>query len=355
MAFMAALTLTWLSILTLTSSKPSIEVVLARYGEDTSWITQYTLRANFTIYNKGSTPCQGQTEQLPNLGRESDTYLHHIIKHYHSLADWTVFSQATAPLAGHEVEGESSGGHMVNGVEFDDYLEPQNDSYFVFSCASAFPECYQTERLTLQTERTIGNGYKDPTLGSTCPADSSGWIDWWFHPKHAHVSRLNHVNAPSPLDFYSKYIAEESVSRATFVFSCGARFAVSRETVHNRPIEYYKRIKTQLQHNNPIEGYYMEVFWYDVFHPNDLQIDSPKCTLPEIDGDVIMRNYAQLNRTNKLQGLLGPCLLTGVVVAVLTFRRIRPYHSSRLSVYMRQRIGLLILPASSADVKESIC
>ncbi len=77
----------------------NIEVVLARYQEDISWIenvTKISWIENVTkvshvlVYNKGG---MGDGLALPNVGREAHTYFHHIIENYENLADWTFFSQ----------------------------------------------------------------------------------------------------------------------------------------------------------------------------------------------------------------------------------------------------------------------
>merc|ERR1719463_1003814 len=79
----------------------AVEVVLAHYEEDLSWIKAYEgSGATFTVYSKSQNPPEIATA-LPNVGRESQTYLHHIVNNYDDLADWTVFSQAVAPTWGY--------------------------------------------------------------------------------------------------------------------------------------------------------------------------------------------------------------------------------------------------------------
>ena len=69
------------------------ELVIARYNEDVSWTTVIdNPDIVCTIYNKGQ-PINLPYVQLPNIGRESHTYLHHIIENYNNLADVTVFCQ----------------------------------------------------------------------------------------------------------------------------------------------------------------------------------------------------------------------------------------------------------------------
>ena len=63
------------------------EIVVARYEENIDWLTLIE-GFEFKVYNKKS----GEN-LLENVGRESHTYLSHIVKNYENLADFTVFLQ----------------------------------------------------------------------------------------------------------------------------------------------------------------------------------------------------------------------------------------------------------------------
>lgn len=65
-----------------------MEVVVARYREDVSWTARLGLPA--TVYDKSGAP---GAHALPNIGRESHTYLTHIVRRYDDLAGHTVFVQ----------------------------------------------------------------------------------------------------------------------------------------------------------------------------------------------------------------------------------------------------------------------
>lgn len=67
------------------------ELVVARYNEDLSWLFKVNNK-KITIYNKGNN-INYNNIKLPNIGRESHTYLTHIIKNYDNLADITIFTQ----------------------------------------------------------------------------------------------------------------------------------------------------------------------------------------------------------------------------------------------------------------------
>ena len=71
-------------------SMKKVEVVIAKYKEDTSWTLGLT--HPYIIYDKSDDPIF-YSIRLPNIGREAHTYLYHIVKNYHNLADTTIFLQ----------------------------------------------------------------------------------------------------------------------------------------------------------------------------------------------------------------------------------------------------------------------
>jgi len=63
-----------------------MDVVIAKYNEDVSWLSQIQGKGNIIVYDKGS-------GELPNIGREAHTYVHHILENYDNLSECTVFLQ----------------------------------------------------------------------------------------------------------------------------------------------------------------------------------------------------------------------------------------------------------------------
>jgi len=256
-----------------------VEVVLAQYRENISWTHDYaTPGVCFTIYSKGDQPPVGAVP-LPNVGRESHSFLHHIVHNYDTLAPWTVFSQAVRPSWGF-FSGDSQSGHLSDNVDFWDYLQPypnRKDSYFVFSAASHFPSGLQASRAGMLFKALRSRSK------SSCPKEGAdGWGEWWFDANHPHVSGRK----PSMLEFYHRFVAldeKNTEQPITLAFPQGARFAASRDRIQARPRSYYVMLLQQLSHSNdPIEGYWMEAAWYDIFHPEALQSKAPACSLPAL-------------------------------------------------------------------------
>ena len=67
------------------------ELVVAHYHEDLAWLPHSPVRP--TVYTKGGEAIPDAVP-LPNVGREAHTMLWHIVNRWESLADWTFFAQA---------------------------------------------------------------------------------------------------------------------------------------------------------------------------------------------------------------------------------------------------------------------
>jgi len=77
------------------------DLVIARYNEDVSWLSQVPDGYNIFLYNKGDDIDLSsirhkihQYVKLENIGRESDTYLLHMLGNMSTTDSYTVFSQA---------------------------------------------------------------------------------------------------------------------------------------------------------------------------------------------------------------------------------------------------------------------
>jgi hypothetical protein len=66
------------------------EIIIAKYKEDLSWVNSLN-GFNITVYDKSDE--LNTYTKLENKGRESDTYLQHIINNYNNLSDINIFVQ----------------------------------------------------------------------------------------------------------------------------------------------------------------------------------------------------------------------------------------------------------------------
>lgn len=99
----------------------SVEVVIAHYNEDLSWVTN--LKYPFTIISNHGIPAG----QFPNKGNEASSYIKYIITHYNCLSDYTVF------LHGHRTAWHNynkTADDIVNNLIFDKkYYNIKLDGY----------------------------------------------------------------------------------------------------------------------------------------------------------------------------------------------------------------------------------
>ena len=155
-----------------TTSSRRAEVVVARFDEALNWTTFYRNQVHFTIYDKSNSP-SSDSVRLPNIGRESHTYLHHIVSRYNSLADWTVFTQGGKPSFGYQGH-RKGGGHLNNGISFADYLVPQEHSFFVDPAAFSTLKNHSTFVSSLRMSYL----YNNPSLfSSICPSSINEWSE----------------------------------------------------------------------------------------------------------------------------------------------------------------------------------
>ena len=70
-------------------------LIIARYDEDLRWLKKYK-NWKITVYNKGEKLTDNKFLKVINLenkGRESHTWLYHIVKNYNNLDDINIFLQ----------------------------------------------------------------------------------------------------------------------------------------------------------------------------------------------------------------------------------------------------------------------
>jgi hypothetical protein len=201
--------------------KKEYEIVVARYNEDISWLLPYSPIT--IIYNKGNDhPILNQFHviQLPNIGRESHTYLYHIIQNYDHLAEKTIFFQGK--INDHKT------------LEIKDYFGKDN---------------------------FIGNIKK---LKIDKMKENIKHFDKW---KEQYISgdmkKCNYVPY-----YWMKHIIgidiKDDIIESGVVW--GANFSVSKKAILSKPKIFYENILRYLIHKNPEEGHYMERSWYMIFH-----------------------------------------------------------------------------------------
>jgi Protein of unknown function (DUF3431) len=246
--------------------RTELEVVLCRYDEDPSWAAP--LAPFLTVYNTGKAlpasalPSGAQVTALPNVGRESGSYLHHIVSRYDTLAELTVFSHAGLPASG--LRSAVGGGHMVPGVFFLDYLL---SPLFVFTTVLHLET---KERIRLDSFG-VASDYADQPEVHESPATC---FDIRTQGRHlgsagifrSHVARRcrQEQTANCSLEgYWEQYLQQPVPPQGALWFAQGARFSVTAEQIRRRPRADYERLLASVNiSRDPSAGYFLEVLWW---------------------------------------------------------------------------------------------
>jgi len=201
-----------------------MQIVVARYNENINHLELFN--DIMVIYNKGNDDINqiyNNVIKLINVGREGHTYLYHIINNYYNLAHRTFFMQ-----------GKTNDHKML---EFIEYFKNKS---FIGKISNLYVELLKKP---IQFDKKYLISLKNGSL-------------------------LRSVY--TPYQFITNILGIDIKNDNKFDMIWGANFVVSRELIHQKPIEFYKNAMKYLEfYNNPEEGHFFERSWYLIYnHPN---------------------------------------------------------------------------------------
>jgi len=203
----------------------SYKIVVARYNEDIQWLKR--AKDNCIFYNKGNKLGIENEIMLENVGRESETYLHYIIDNYNNLPNVVVFTQAR--IADHK------GSDDIN------YLLSIKNQALIFNLSLNFVNHHDIGQSNdWDKEWNLRNGefYLKDNYKNNNPIT---FINWFKNNIDS--------NYPNPIIIYRNAI-----------------FAVKKENILKKPIEYYKKLILEVNHHiDPTEGHFFERSWFYIF------------------------------------------------------------------------------------------
>lgn len=209
-------------------NKRTFEIVIARYTESMEWARKY--QDVVTVYEKSDpstiqdfVPCS-RREYLPNVGREANTYLFHIINNYNNIANNTLFTQCGIEE------------HQTYSIE--EYMFDTRSTCFLLNNFKSINAKDGQYGFT----RHKGKWLQEYNEGKILP-EKRTFKKWWTESIH------------KPLPHISKY-----------KWSHGAIFSVSADNILRNSLEYYKDLIESIPyHSNPETGHYFERAWYYIF------------------------------------------------------------------------------------------
>jgi hypothetical protein len=197
------------------------QIVVARYNENINYLSLF--KDIMIVYNKGEAqiPSIFNSINLPNVGRESHTYLYHIIQNYDTLANRTLFIQGRIddhkllPIIEYFIPNEFVG--KLNKININYIKSPIKHE-----------GKYLKELISGSMKRSKYTPYE------------------WINKIGIDISGIKE-----------------------FDMVWGANFSVSKELIHRKPKAFYEDIIKYVHYDiNPEEGHFFERAWYLIFkHP----------------------------------------------------------------------------------------
>lgn len=216
-------------------------LIISRFDEDLSWLNKQN---NFkkVIYNKGKEISNQNFKNiinLKNVGRESHTWLHHIVKNYYDLDDVSIFLQGKIDDLGCQAYKDPK-----------DYLKYINKYGFVASRFGLLGPLHWSYNVGIEKDIR----YK------------KAWDSGNISRSKVGFRRFAKRLFPEIPYFVST--------------SYGGCFAVKKEVILKNKISFYKNLLNLLSnHINPIEGHYIERLWCYMFTKNKFLYKSIKDVL----------------------------------------------------------------------------
>jgi len=211
-------------------------IVLSRYSENVGWISDFDEEGiDIYIYNKGNISPGVKSKNIkvinrPNLGRESESFLYHIVENYDNLSDLIVFTQAWP---------------FDNIPSFFDYID--ND-------------------LMLQDAENYFNWYGEQY--KTCDENGAPEI---YPIASGHPNEFNRTLKT----IYEQVFEKECPKEITF--KSNGSFCITKDLILNNKKEIYEKLITFLTYEeqvdydgafkyNPYEGHIIERMWGLIFN-----------------------------------------------------------------------------------------
>lgn len=200
-------------------------MVVARYNEDLTWLKKVPATIKIFVYNKGKDdlvdlPANTELFKLPNLGREANTYLHHVTTNFDSLAEFDRIIFVQGDPFDH---GGTDINYFING-------EPEKNANIIGKC---------TYVSISEQSKGLDSVQWDETKWKYVEPSTQSLLDFFKDPINYNCSSDNDV--------------------ICVVF--GANFAVYTSSILCHDLSYHQRILSRLQKPNPKEGHYMERCW----------------------------------------------------------------------------------------------
>lgn len=218
--------------------KNNINIIVSRYNEDLEWINEYPFNQfQYIVYNKGINDdfCKNNVTQiinLPNVGRESHTYLYHIVNNYNNLSDILIFFPGSLNIT-HKKEKSIK---ILNNIISNNYT----NAYFIGNHETNIFETFKDFKI----DNYLSSCSKNKEINNEsqmliCRLRPYGkWYRYFFRDVEAKWYTYNGI------------------------------FSIDkRDVIQHLKIKYIMLLNTLSNSSNPKAGHYIERSWGAIFHP----------------------------------------------------------------------------------------
>lgn len=214
-------------------------IVVARYEEDIDWL--FPFAKNCIIYNKGGDNINinfnwKNTINLPNVGREAHTYLHHIINNYDELSGIILFTQGNIS------------DHLPESYKNDEinYLMKLISSANINGCSF---NAYQHSVGSMSAHKNLKMADKWKNLGDSSMTFGE-WMNDIFNDQSNQSNKSNKYKFNHRICWYMNSV-----------------FAIDSEMIKKHPKSFYEKLISYVDnHKDPEAGHYFERAWYEIFN-----------------------------------------------------------------------------------------
>ena len=211
-------------------------IIISRFNENLEWLKKHE-DFKITVYNKGKLLSENNFFKIINLenkGRESHTWLYHIVNNYNNLNEINIFLQ-----------GRIDDLNCMAYKNPNDYLKEINKYGFSVCRYGLLGPSHWDWNVNINKDIR----YKEQWENNEITRSNIGFRN-----------------------FSKKLFPNIPIFVAT---SYGGCFAVKKEAIYLNDLSFYKKLLKVLSKNkNPIEGHYMERLWCYIFTRNRPLIDS---------------------------------------------------------------------------------
>ncbi len=206
-------------------------VIISRFNEKLDWIKNINREFEIIIYNKGEKIELGNDYKLieiANVGRESHTWLYHILGNYENISENNIFLQGRIDDLG-----------CMSHKDISKYLKNLNK-----------------------------NGFNSSRLGLLSPFH---WKDNLSIDKDIRYKEAWNQNKISKNQLGFRKYSKQFFPKIPIIVptSYGGCFAVSKDAIYKHSKDFYlKLLDTVNKHSHPIEAHFLERLWCYMFSEN---------------------------------------------------------------------------------------